>query len=329
MEIAVLGRVAVLAGALMAAWPAGAIIVGGGGSKHADCLVVFDAPANYPIDDPKQVRCVDGDASCDSDLTVNGVCSVRIKICVNSTANSECTLSDVAQINVDHAADNGDPKFDPDFLAVRSRIEDAFMFPVSTADSCTGTVTLTVPIKGPLAHNACGRRKKKLTLRSVSTGAAGAIPDTDTLKIYCMPALPPGDDHICDPQLLFGSTFDRIQRQIFNQSCAVSSCHDSQSQTGGLLLETGAAYGNLIDHVATKAAAQAAGWPRVNTMAPTPVENLETSFLWHKIEGDLPDDSFGVRMPRDRPKLNGTLREIIRLWIEAGAPSSGWVDGTF
>src|SRR6185369_8051215 len=86
MEMAVLGRIAVLAGALVSALPAGAIIVGGGGSKHADCLVVFDAPANYPFADPTQVRCVDGDSSCDSDGTVNGVCSVRINVCVNSTA---------------------------------------------------------------------------------------------------------------------------------------------------------------------------------------------------------------------------------------------------
>ncbi len=324
MTTAVLGRLMVLVGALSAALPAAAVIVGGGGSKRSDCLVVFDAPANYPDTAPKQVRCVDGDASCDSDMTVNGVCSVQIKVCLNNTASSECTLSGVAQINVDHAADNGDPKFDPDFLAVRTRIDD-FMFPVSGADSCTSTVTLTVPIKGPLAHNSCGPRKKKLKLHSVSTGASGAVPDTDTLKVYCAPA----EGNGCDPSQLFGSTFDRIQRQIFNQSCALSSCHDSQSQSGNLLLETGAAYGNLVDHLADKPAAQAAGWPRVNTMAPTAAENLDTSFLWHKLEGDLPDTNFGERMPRGRPKLNGTLREIIRLWIEAGAPGSGWVPGTF
>ncbi len=323
MKTAVLGRSAVLAGALLIAVPAVAVIVGGGGSKRADCLVVFDAPANYPTDAPKQVRCVDGDMSCDSDMTVNGECSVEIKVCVNSTASSECTLNGVAQINVDHAADNGDPKFDPDFLAVRSRIED-FIFPVTTADACTAPVTVTVPIKGPLGHT-CGPRKKKLKLRSVATGASGALPDTDTLKITCAPAENIG----CQPDMLFGSTFDRIQRQIFDQSCALSGCHDSQSQSGGLLLETGAAHGNLVDHVSMRAGAQAAGWPRVNTMASTPGENLETSFLWHKLEGDFPAGDFGVRMPRDRPKLNGTLREIIRLWIEAGAPENGWVAGTY
>ena len=46
-------------------------------------------------------------------------------------------------------------------------------------------------------------------------------------------------------------------------------------------------------------------------------------------EGDLPDASYGERMPRDAPKLNGTLRDVIRAWIEAGAPPTGWVPGTF
>jgi hypothetical protein len=34
-------------------------------------------------------------------------------------------------------------------------------------------------------------------------------------------------------------------------------------------------------------------------------------------------------MPLGKRKLPHTLREIIRLWIEAGAPMGGWVDGTF
>ena len=49
-------------------------------------------------------------------------------------------------------------------------------------------------------------------------------------------------------------------------------------------------------------------------------------------EGDLPDINYGLRMPRNRPKLNSTLRNIIRDWIEAGAPPNLpnlWVPGTF
>jgi hypothetical protein len=144
------------------------------------------------------------------------------------------------------------------------------------------------------------------------------ITDKDRLKLTCLPAA-----NGCDPTQLFANTFDRIQRQVFNQNCALSGCHDSQTKAGDLLLETGSSYDNLVDHVPNRPAAIAAGWKRVDP------GNLETSFLQHKITGDLPDSSYGARMPFGKPKLNGTLREIIRLWIEAGAPDKGWVDGTF
>jgi hypothetical protein len=322
---AVVGSGAVLA-ALLAAGPVAALIVGGGGSKRKDCLVVFDAAANFPIGKEKQVRCADGDPTCDTDGAVNGSCSIAVRVCVNSTSSSECTLNGVSEITVDHSFDNGtDPKFDPDFLAMRQRIDQDFLFPVTTPDTCTGSVTFTVPIKGPLGNNHCSRKKKKLKLRSRSTPSAGLAKDTDTLKLACEPATVNG----CNPQTLFTSTFDRLQKQIFNQSCAVASCHDSESQTGELLLETGASFGNLVNQTPTNESAVGAGWRRVTVFVQDVSGDPDTSFLFRKIEGDLSDASYGERMPRGKSKLNGTLRRIIRLWIEAGAPQTGWVDDTF
>lgn len=326
MKRAVVGSGAVLVAALLAAAPAAARIVGGGGSKSKDCLVVFDAAANFPIGKEKQVRCADGDSTCDTDGVVNGSCRIAVRVCVNSTSSSDCTLNGVSEINVDHSFDDGrDAKFDPDFLAMRQRIDQDFLFPVTTAGTCTGTVAFTVPIKGPLGNNHCSRKKKKLKLRSRSIPSAGSVKDIDTLKLTCEPATVNG----CSPTKLFASTFDRIQKQIFNQSCAVASCHDSESQTGDLLLETGSSFDNLVNVTPTKDAAVAAGWRRVTVFVQDVSGDPDSSFLFHKIQGDLPDDSYGEQMPRGRPKLNGTLREIIRLWIEAGAPKTGWVDDTF
>lgn len=326
MRRALIGRVAVFAAALVGAVSASALVVGGGGSKSKDCLVVFDADANYPAEAPKQVRCHDGD-DCDADGSVNGACSIPIKVCVNSTFSSECSLNGVSQINVDHSFDNGtDPKFDPAFLSLRQRIEQDITFPTTDTGICTGTVNFTIPIKGPIgSSNHCGPAKKKLKLRSVSTPSAGATNDTDTLKLYCLPAETNG----CDPQTLFGGTLNRIQRQIFNQSCALGSCHDSQTQAGGLLLETGAAYGNLVNHLPSNGSAGGAGWLRVSVV-PNVSGDLDNSLLFHKIEGTLPDSTYGERMPRGKAKLNSTLRGIIRRWIEAGAPQDPvWVPGTF
>lgn len=321
MDTTAMLRAAVLGAALALAHPALAIVIGGGGSKATDCLVALQADANYPIADPRQVRCTDGDPACDDDGAVNGACALRVALCVNSTFNPACTLNGVNSITVDHALDNGDAKFDADFQALQTRIDNDLSLPESAADVCTGTTIIRVPIKGPFGpNNACSQQKKKLKLRGVSTaGPAGIKEDKDTLKLYCAPA--PGNG--CDPQVLYTSTFDRIQRQGFNQSCALSGCHDSQTTAGGLLLEIGASYTNLVGVTPINFAAAGAGWLRVDA------GNPDTSFILHKLEGDLPDVSYGGRMPLNRPKLHKTLRDIIRLWIEAGAPSATWVPETF
>ena len=33
-------------------------------------------------------------------------------------------------------------------------------------------------------------------------------------------------------------------------------------------------------------------------------------------------------MPNSKPKLNASLINVIQLWIDAGAPPTGWVPGT-
>src|SRR6185369_5220257 len=222
-----------------------AVIVGGGGSSRTDCLVVFDADVNYPPDNPKRFRCADGD-SCDADGTVNGQCAFQLTICANDTTDpTRCTLNGVDSIAVEHALDNGDRKFDPDFQALQNRINNGIVGPNdppnTDPNACALPSTILVPVIGPLPGNVCKRGKKQVKLTSYGVPVLGVVArDRDKIKMECEPA-PAG----CDPQVIYGGTYDRIQRQIFDKSCAVSGCHDSQSQTGGLLLENGASYGNL------------------------------------------------------------------------------------
>lgn len=300
--------------------------VGGGGSQSRDCLVTLDADVNTPALEPHHVRCVDGDPACDADGSVNGVCEFDVAVCANSTFDPACSLAGVQSITVEHALDNGDPKFDPDFQALQTAVDNGIAPPTSTSNECTAPTTFRVPIKGPLgAGNSCGSNRKKLKITSLSQVIGGkVITDRDRLKLTCLPEPNAG----CEPLDLFSGTFDRIQRQVFSQSCAVSGCHDSQSQSGDLLLEFGAAYGNLVNQPPNNFAANAAGWLRVDVV-PDVSGDPSTSFLYRKIEGDLPDGTYGARMPFNRPKLPKTLREIIRLWIESGAPQTGWVGGTF
>jgi hypothetical protein len=314
---------AVVTGLLVAPSPGRAAITGGGGRTVSDCLAVFDAPpVNFPTLRPRHVRCTDGDPACDADATVNGRCDLRVAVCVNSTFDPACTLSGVQAVTVAHALDNGDPRFDPDYQALQARIDDDLDLPSSAPDTCTTPSAVLVFVRGPSARDNCRRGRKKLKVTADSTIIDGQRhEDRNRLKLVCDPA--PGG---CDPQVLFAGTFDRIQKQVFDQSCAVSACHDSQSQTGGLLLETGASHANLVDATPANPAAAAAGWKRVTVLDPM-TGDPATSLLFHKLTGDL-GPGFGDRMPFGRRPLKSFLLDLVRLWIEAGAPATGWVAGT-
>lgn len=307
--------------------------VGGGGSSKVDCLTTFDAAVNTPLTKPRSIRCADG-APCDMDGVVNGQCHFQVAVCANSTFSPNCTLNGVRLITVEHSADNGDAKFDPEFQALQTRIDSDISAlpnnPNEDPNTCTTATNFFVPIKGPLKNDKCKKNKKQIRLVTESKVTMGTIyVDKDKIDLVCDPppcelpdCMPPMSG--CDPGVLFDSTYDRVQRQIFNQSCAVSGCHDSNSyvNSGNLLLEASAFPGNLINRTPTNAEADALGWKRIVA------GDAATSYILHKVNGDFPGSGFGDRMPKDRPKLDATLINVLTLWIEAGAPTTGWVPGT-
>jgi hypothetical protein len=302
--------------ALLVATTAGATVVPGGGPRSQDCLAVFDTPVAL-APNVRTIRCTDGDPACDADGLVNGECKFPIAVCANVTSIAQCSLQGVQSMFLAHADDNGDPRFDPDFQALQSRIDNSIDPPSSDADSCTSPSNITVRLKGPYPGNRCRAATKKLQLTTTSTFQANHFyTDSDSMKLTCRPAA-----DSCDPASLFDGTFDRIQKQVFNNNCAVSGCHDSQTQANGLLLEIGAAYTQLVGVTPTNVTAQGLGWDRITPSDPS------MSYLYHKITGDL-TVGLGSRMPLGRPPLAANLIEIIRLWIAAGAPETGWVPGT-
>ena len=74
-----------------------------------------------------------------------------------------------------------------------------------------------------------------------------------------------------------GVPFQQLQDQIFTPRCATQFCHSQQARTGGLVLEAGEAFANLVGAQPTIMAARAAGMLRVDPFAP------DNSFLILKL----------------------------------------------
>jgi len=115
------------------------------------------------------------------------------------------------------------------------------------------------------------------------------------------------------------STFGLIQEHVFNESCISSSCHSSASAAGGLSLEPGAAYVNLVGIGSENSNARSEGLLRV---APGDVDR---SFLLKKLTGS--GVGYGDAMPRGFGSVDGIAIDAITSWILAGAPREGLVEG--
>jgi hypothetical protein len=119
------------------------------------------------------------------------------------------------------------------------------------------------------------------------------------------------------------TTWAAIQKTIIaGHGCTQSACHDSKEPTGKLDLSSGAAYAHLV-HVESSA--------EIDMPLITPGEE-KLSLLYLKLEAKtkgtaLPAAS-GAPMPTAGNALSVEQLAALRLWIRAGAPQEGVVDGT-
>ena len=100
------------------------------------------------------------------------------------------------------------------------------------------------------------------------------------------------------------ATFEQVQTTVFDLSCASSGCHGGSAWPE---LSAGTAYGNIVNIESTQ------GLPLVYPGRP------DSSYLYLKL---LPDAAVsGGRMPLGGPYLDAASLEIVRAWIESGAPA--------
>jgi mono/diheme cytochrome c family protein len=97
-----------------------------------------------------------------------------------------------------------------------------------------------------------------------------------------------------------------IEQQIFQRSCAFSSCHGGEAPKKGLLLE-GPTYTRLVNQPS------AVVKDRVLVVPGNP----GASYLYEKLTSSKPAD--GDQMPDASTPLSAAKLEAVRAWIAAGA----------
>ena len=102
-------------------------------------------------------------------------------------------------------------------------------------------------------------------------------------------------------------TLASIQDKVLSPNCAFSGCHGGGTVQQGLRLDPGFSATNLIN-VAS---------PRDANLIRVVPGNPNTSFVIQKLEGT---QTLGDRMPQFGPYLSQPTIDVIRQWIQLGAP---------
>jgi len=120
----------------------------------------------------------------------------------------------------------------------------------------------------------------------------------------------PGDSgggNLAPPVPGLAPTLASIQANVFSVNCAVPGCHGGVGAQQGLRLDPGFSAGSLINVASTQDA----------TLVRVIPGNPGGSFLIHKLEGT---QTVGFQMPSGGPYLPQSTIDVIRQWIQDGAP---------
>ena len=112
-------------------------------------------------------------------------------------------------------------------------------------------------------------------------------------------------DMVFDPPPEGPGTFDLVQKTVFNGSCALSGCHRNNVAPD---LSAGRAYADIVNVKSSRG------------MALVEPGDPDNSYLYLKIVADA--EISGRRMPPGGPYLTAEEIEVVRTWIERGAPEN-------
>jgi len=151
------------------------IVVPGGQNKKSDCYVVEDLEGTHSLKNPKTLECADGDPTCDMDGKCNNVCTLKVRLCINSATVPGCTP--------------------PSQLATLKFKSHPKSFALSTPASLTGaqcTAFNTVPL--PVKVSKKGKKSAGVfEVTAIAKAPKGTKPQTDkdTFVMKCVPGCAP------------------------------------------------------------------------------------------------------------------------------------------
>ncbi len=272
-------------GALVTAAAGLAFLCGGAAAQSNECLVSLSATA----DNATVTR---GGTAVTAVADTSGFCTFSVTACLNDTAPATCSPGPINRLRVSRSANQ------KDLTALQKALQGNLP---TTQRSCT-----TTSIK------VGQTRYKRVDLAATTSDGRG---DVDSLVLTCR----------CGGNApIFNSTFEAIQKNIFEaHGCNQQACHGSSKQ-GGLDLSPDVAYQNLFEVPSTESA-----FARVQP------GDKSRSFLWLKLAAKTDPTQLpvgvevaGAPMPNNLAALSSDELDLVRLWIYAGAPQSGTVAGT-
>lgn len=318
-------------------------LIDGGGNPAKDCVAKFQTglELNYPAAPkrPRELRCTDGDLACDTDGIVNGSCTIPVGLCFLDDADPLCELAGLAPGSVEiKNKPLGHRRYDADAAALQVSV-DALLGAAGLAcdnpGAGGGNCLVCTETKVPVVVSLDVRRgKKKIKLKATTDALAStgrSVKDVDNLRIRCL---------ACENE-----TFAHLSQILFKTNCASAGpCHGGGAPAAGLSLDPDVVgldglYAELVDESPSSWGAATLGMNRITPGDSALGTPASTSLLYEKLfhtnnELDalcagtgLADGCLGLNMPPGSDVFSTGKMDLLRAWIEAGAPRNGFVDG--